>query len=393
MIFVTGVDNYSFAQEIPMCNGIPATITNEARFWVNGTPGNDVIVALEGNMAIFGGEGDDIICSNGVSTLRNINGGEGNDTCYVTPENRVTDCEIIRDFLLDNNNNEASVELDVSAELVVPTVIVGDIIITNSDTRQVITDTTGIRTNAEITTTINNTVAPDRIISFDAIILDENGNQVARNGSGAKNVLANTTEAFLIPIQFETAGNLTLTVNANLETLEDGFIEDPFFSQSFPITVTLPTDPTPTDVFIMSNPRVLSGIQNDIVTTINVDTVTNITVDINNGFDRTQEFVLEAVITTGSATETITRESRISAIVNSNDSVAWIPIKTGTANITVNIFDNLTDRNELSPAVTTSVTIQGEEDFTTKELETRISVLEAAIIVMQQQIAELQAGR
>lgn len=64
---------------IATCNGLPATIIGTpGDDVINGTNGDDVIVALGGNDTINGGNGNDVICGNaGNDTL---NGGNGNDT-------------------------------------------------------------------------------------------------------------------------------------------------------------------------------------------------------------------------------------------------------------------------------------------------------------------------
>lgn len=65
LIFGTGfLISESLAQEVPKCNGLPATIIGtEGRDKIKGTDGPDVIVAKGGNDKIKSGGGDDTICA------------------------------------------------------------------------------------------------------------------------------------------------------------------------------------------------------------------------------------------------------------------------------------------------------------------------------------------
>ncbi len=55
---------------------VPATIVGAGV--INGTSGDDVIVASGGNDVVNAGKGDDIVCGEGGNDV--INGGQGNDT-------------------------------------------------------------------------------------------------------------------------------------------------------------------------------------------------------------------------------------------------------------------------------------------------------------------------
>ncbi|MEL6985317.1 MAG: ExeM/NucH family extracellular endonuclease, partial [Actinomycetota bacterium] len=62
----------SFAEPVPSCNGLPATIVGtDSGELIKGTSGPDVIVALGGNDTIFSYGGDDVICA-----------GDGNDRVF-----------------------------------------------------------------------------------------------------------------------------------------------------------------------------------------------------------------------------------------------------------------------------------------------------------------------
>ena len=77
MIFV----NTASSEEIPTCNGFPATIVGtEEDDYILGTPGDDIIVGLGGNDHIIGDDGNDIIC--GGDGDDRIFGGKGNDLLY-----------------------------------------------------------------------------------------------------------------------------------------------------------------------------------------------------------------------------------------------------------------------------------------------------------------------
>src|ERR1044072_4018772 len=69
-----------FAQSVPTCNGLPATIVALTPGGINGTNGDDVIVGTSGDDKIFGFAGNDTICSGGGNDQ--ITGGQGNDTLF-----------------------------------------------------------------------------------------------------------------------------------------------------------------------------------------------------------------------------------------------------------------------------------------------------------------------
>lgn len=115
LLFVT-VGTYASvnAQEIPTCNGLPATIIGIQGENLRGTAGDDVIVGTSGNDRIAGFGGNDIICGgDGYDVIHGgtgddiiitgdgppgqyINGDMGNDICYVMhDEDPAANCEEI----------------------------------------------------------------------------------------------------------------------------------------------------------------------------------------------------------------------------------------------------------------------------------------------------------
>ena len=64
--------------QVPLCNGVPATIVGAGMIF--GTPGPDVIVGSPGNDVIEGFDGDDLIC--GLGGNDTIFGGFGHDRIY-----------------------------------------------------------------------------------------------------------------------------------------------------------------------------------------------------------------------------------------------------------------------------------------------------------------------
>jgi Ca2+-binding RTX toxin-like protein len=66
---------------VATCNGLPATIIGTpGDDVINGTNGNDVIVAMGGNDTVNGGNGNDVICGNAGDDT--INGGNGVDSLF-----------------------------------------------------------------------------------------------------------------------------------------------------------------------------------------------------------------------------------------------------------------------------------------------------------------------
>ena len=92
-------------QEIPTCNGLPATIVGtEGRDILTGTDGPDVIVGLGGNDVIRGMAGDDTLC--GGNGRDRLFGGEGNDVVLGGKKNDIVKGDQGRDVLHGNQGND-----------------------------------------------------------------------------------------------------------------------------------------------------------------------------------------------------------------------------------------------------------------------------------------------
>ncbi|MBK9050752.1 MAG: ExeM/NucH family extracellular endonuclease [Chloroflexi bacterium] len=90
---------------VASCNGLPATIIGTpGNDVIQGTNGNDVIVAMAGNDTIFGNNGHDVICGDGGNdTLR---GNNGNDTLLGGAGNDVFHGDNGNDTLLGGAGND-----------------------------------------------------------------------------------------------------------------------------------------------------------------------------------------------------------------------------------------------------------------------------------------------
>ncbi len=90
---------------VASCNGLPATIIGTpGNDFIQGTNGNDVIVAMAGNDTIFGNNGHDVICGDGGNdTLR---GNNGNDTLLGGAGNDVFHGDNGNDTLLGGAGND-----------------------------------------------------------------------------------------------------------------------------------------------------------------------------------------------------------------------------------------------------------------------------------------------
>ena len=135
-IIIFSVAYTANAQEIPMCNGLPATIVgtngNEV---IHGTDGDDVIVGLGGNDVIHGYAGNDILCGGegydkifgysgddiifaSVGDGDAIAGGDGIDICNVDPSATFRECEQII-FLVENieiTDEDTSVMITIATD-------------------------------------------------------------------------------------------------------------------------------------------------------------------------------------------------------------------------------------------------------------------------------------
>lgn len=410
MIMVTGVltlgFSESFSQEqqpVLMCDDKPVTITGDSGR-VNGSNGDDVILAeqgaktviarsgndviciLETNVRAVAGQGDDVIISSSLGG-NVLEGGPGDDTCFVHENDIVKGCEnVIR--LLTSPEDEMSEETPREF-------LIGLRVLTDEKTGQPIVNNTALIGEVILLTAeVTNQQLLDRTLFVTVELTDDQGEVIYRNGETTV-VPANGRAIAGAPIQPEKLGTLTLTTTIDEITIRgDDEIRNQVIKETTTLTIVERTRPTPTDTFQVTNPIVGQGSQNTPVTTAEINGELAILVDVNNGFDSQQQFVWEVTITTGANTEILTREDSIGPLVNSQAlATFWTPIKTGTANITINIFDNLTDRNTLAPAVTTSITITGDDDFTTRELEARITALEALIAQLQTEIEALKQAR
>ena len=79
LLLSTQLVGVASAQEPPACGRpdeeVPATIVGAGV--INGTSGDDVIVASGGNDVVNAGKGNDIVCGEGGNDV--LNGGKGND--------------------------------------------------------------------------------------------------------------------------------------------------------------------------------------------------------------------------------------------------------------------------------------------------------------------------
>ena len=405
----SGMIGYSHAKipnlppipNITECQGvlftIPGTMAGEE---IIGTIHNDVILGYDGSDTIHGNEGDDIICGMGGNDTIHagagvdiINGGVGHDICYIEAGiDEALNCEEI--LYLDESHIG-----DVSTE----PYLIGPITYTDAETDDVLTGDifnllVGGVVGASVDVTNQQQVPPGpgqpERIQINLALLNEDGSIFTSNGGSAV-IPSGQTRTLDTVLELKEFGGFPLRFLVAVENPNTGITTELFTETNTMEVGPPPPPPIPTETFTASNPRVQDVSNGDIIRTIEINGQVRILVDINNDQSLEQPVAIEAQIFKDNILiDTVVLEQILSPLRDGDIGPMWMPLKNGNHSITINIFDNLTDRNSLipEPLTITSFEVTGEDEFTTRELEKRIAALEALVIQLQAEIEALKGN-
>jgi len=408
-VVLGGIMSMSYGEEYT-CFGKVATIvgTNNDDT-IRGTNGDDVIVSLGGNDRIYAFEGDDIICpgpgrntvighgGNDTIITEGIDrtvffGREGEDTCYGNNNDMLLSCENIftREqaaigTLQENPNNQESQGETMVTVILDKAVydITGKVFITTSEDIVFEDESTDlafidiIAPNGDKFSKLN----PDQIVFSSDTSLRES------------QLIADDNTFWLQEGNFTV--EISLIDNVARGNQDPADVTPKSKLQSAMFTVNQPTPPieppVPTETITVDNPRVVSGIQNTVVTTVEVSDRTIVLIDFDNDQSVDQPYILQLTVTAGGITTVTTTNGIIPAGNDTDIGAEWIPTKSGTSSITVSVTDDSNPPISLGPDVTTSVLVTGQDDFSNEELQAQITDLEAQNANLQQQITDLEA--